>query len=245
MAFNNPSIPGHFQSAKLLFYENLNNFHFKLKNEIFQALRNYCIDKTNTGDAAYYGEIFGLNNRILDEGLFKELNVVNSHTNNFRNFIFAAARLNEFDWIKKFIHKYSAELPADMREDEINLSYAILWIYEKKIDTALKFLLKIKRKTYLHYLDTSVYKLIIFFEMEKTEECRMEIARLKDYIRKHREIPGYLKESYQRFINKFTALLKLKENPEKIALGFFLKEMDKLKYIGLGSWLYEKAAELR
>jgi hypothetical protein len=235
----------YYSRAKTLFFNNSKMFAQDIKNDILRSLRNYCIDKTNKGYSVYYEEIFILNNRILEEGLFKGGNVIDSRTNNFRNFIFAASRLEKYDWIKNFIKDYSKELPEDIREDEVNLSKAILAIYEKKFNTAFEFLAKIKRQTYLLYLDTSVYKLMVYYEIKEFEESRMEIARLKDYIRQHREIPGYLKGSYQRFIAKFTELLKLTEKMDPFLHSKFLTEMEKLKYVGMGGWLYEKATELK
>ncbi|HMT11355.1 MAG TPA: hypothetical protein PKA39_07000, partial [Ignavibacteria bacterium] len=208
-------------------------------------MRNYCNEKTNLGNSEFYGEIFELNELILDMGLFSDLNIMNSRTNHFRNFIFAASRLNKFDWIRNFISQYSGEIPEENREDEVSLSKALLCVYEKQFDTALEYLYKIKRKNYLHYMDTSVYKLIVFYEIGELEESRMEMARLRDYLRKHREIPSYFKSSYQRFLAKFTELLKLKERPDSSGAAIFTREMEKLKYIGLGGWLYEKGTELQ
>jgi len=234
----------YYSRAKTIFFNNSKMLSQEIKNDILRSLRNYCIDKTNKGYSVYYEEIFILNNRILEEGLFKGGNVIDSRTNNFRNFIFAASRLEKYDWIKEFIRNYSKELPPEIREDEVNLSGAILSIYEKKFDTALEFLARINRKSYLLYLDTSVYKLMVYYEIGEFEESRMEIARLKDYIRQHREIPGYLKLSYQKFITKFSELLKLTEKMDSFVHNKFLKEMEKLRYVGMGGWLYEKATEL-
>jgi hypothetical protein len=243
-AFKNPHNEKHYLFAKNVFLKRSGVFSKEFRNEIFQYLRNFCIEKTNLGNSEFYNEIFELNELILEQGLYSGLSSMNSRTNHFRNFIFAASRLNKYEWIKEFIKKYSTEIPPDTREDEVNLSMAILNVYEKKFDAALEYLYRIKRKNYLHYLDTSVYKLIVFYEIAEYEESRMEMARLKDYLRQHKEIPSYFKNSYQRFLTKFALLLKLSENPEPLELGMFLNEMEKLKYIGLGGWLYEKGTEL-
>ncbi|MEO8511975.1 MAG: hypothetical protein ABI543_00315 [Ignavibacteria bacterium] len=234
----------HYHQAKKIFLKNKELFAQAFKNDIYQALRDYCIDKTNKGEGKFYKEIFDLNNRIMDEGLFKGHYVVNSRTNNFRNFIFAALRLEEYEWIRKFIDIYSKELPPDMREDEINLSTGILSLYEKKYEQALGYLGKVRRKRYLQYLDTSVYKLIIFYETDDIEESYKESARLKNYMLQHSDIPAYLKGSYKRFIKKFELLLKLKGEPERTDIEMFIDEMEKIKNIGLGRWLYDKGAEL-
>ena len=234
----------HFYAAKNIFLYNKEMFTEDFKNEIYQSLRNYCIFKTNKGQSEFYKEIFDLNNMVLEEGLFKDLNVVNSQTNNFRNFIFAALRLNEYEWVKRFIDNYSVKLPDDIRGDEINLSNGILYLHEKKYDLALSSLSRVSRKKYLQYLDTSIYKLMIFYETDEIEDAYKESARLKNYILKHRDIPGYLKGSYKRFIGKFDNLLKLNQKPERTNIEYYIDEMEKIKNIGLGNWLYERSKEL-
>lgn len=199
---------------------------------------------TNLGKAEYYQEIFIINNNIIEEGLYSDFNAINTGTNNFRNFIFAALRLNKYDWVRNFIENYSNELPDEIREDEVNLNNGILKIYEKDFTTALQYLKKVNRKKYLHYLDTSVYKLIVFYETRIFEDSYLETARLKDYIRKHKEIPAYLKTGYQKFIKYFEILLKLNQKYDVSENEMFLLQMDPIKNVGLGSWLYEKGMEI-
>lgn len=231
-------------SARDMFLKNKRMFAQDFKNEVYQYLRNYCIDKTNKGEFTYYNEIFDLNNSIIGEGLFKDLNVLNSQTNNFRNFIFAALRLNKFEWVSNFIRDHSKELPGDIRDDEVNLNTGILKTYEKEFASALSYLKKVKRKRYLQYLDTSVYKLINFYETGDLESSYDETARLKNYIRKHRDIPSYLKAGYQKFIKIYENLMKLNQNYDKTENEYYLNQMEAIKNVGLGSWLYEKGKEL-
>jgi hypothetical protein len=233
-----------YYSARDMFLKNKNIFAQDFKNEVYQYLRNYCIDKTNKGEFSYYTEIFDLNNSIIDEGLFKDLNVMNSQTNNFRNFIFAALRLDKFEWVGNFIRDHSKELPDDIRDDEVNLNTGILKTYEKDFVSALSFLKKVKRKRYLQYLDTSVYKLINFYETGDLESSYAETARLKNYIRKHKDIPAYLKAGYQKFIKIYESLLKLCQNYDRTENEYYINQMEAIRNVGLGSWLYEKGKEM-
>jgi len=244
LAFKKPENEHNYFHARDLFIKNKTLYSNEFKNSIYQYLRNYCIDKTNIGESVYYREIFKLNNSIIDEGLFKDLNVVNSQTNNFRNFIFAALRLNEYSWVEKFIADHSKELPDEIRNDEINLSRGILKINEKDYGSALSYLRKVHRKRYLHYLDTSVYKLIIFYETDDIEESYRETARLKDYLRQHKDIPVYLKAGYQKFIKLFETLLKLQQKYDITGNELFIVQMEPIKNVGLGSWLYEKGMQM-
>ena len=243
-AFKEPDGSEFYFSARDMFLKNSVMFAADYKNDVYQYLRNYCIDKTNKGEFSYYKEIFELNNSIISEGLFKDLNVVNSQTNNFRNFIFAALRLNEYEWVTNFIHVHSRELPDEIRDDEVNLNTGILKVYEKDFVNALIFLKKVRRKKYLQYLDTSVYKLIIFYETTDLENSYAETARLKDYIRKHKDIPTYLKTGYQKFIKIYENLLKIKQKNERTESEYFVTQLEPIKNVGLGSWLYEKGTEL-
>jgi hypothetical protein len=244
LAFKDPKNYGNYFSAKEIFLKNKSLFSFDFKNSVYQYLRNYCIDMTNIGEAKYYEEIFNINRSIIEEGLFSDFNAVNTGTNNFRNFIFAALRLNEYKWVKSFIDKYSSELPDEIRDDEVNLNNGILKIYEKEYSAALQYLKKVNRKRYLHYLDTSVYKLIVFYETDEFEDSYLETARLKDYLRKHKEIPSYLRTGYQKFIKLFELLLKLNQKYDITENELFIVQMEPIKTVGLGSWLYEKGIEL-
>ena len=85
---------------------------------------------------------------------------------------------------------------------------------------------------------------MIFYETDEIEDAYKESARLKNYILKHRDIPGYLKGSYKRFIGKFDNLLKLNQKPERTNIEYYIDEMEKIKNIGLGNWLYERSKEL-
>ncbi len=244
LAFKKPGSSDNYFSAKELFIKHKQLFSSYFKNSVYQYLRNYCIEMTNLGKAEYYQEIFIINNNIIEEGLYSDFNAINTGTNNFRNFIFAALRLNKYDWVRNFIENYSNELPDEIREDEVNLKNGILKIYEKDFTTALQYLKKVNRKKYLHYLDTSVYKLIVFYETRIFEDSYLETARLKDYIRKHKEIPAYLKTGYQKFIKYFEILLKLNQKYDVSENEMFLLQMDPIKNVGLGSWLYEKGMEI-
>jgi hypothetical protein len=146
--------------------------------------------------------------------------------------------------VKQFIAEHAPDLPPDIREDETNISNGILLIHEKNFAAALECFSRVKRKSYLHYLDTSVYKEIIFYETDEIEECYREIARLKNYLGQHKVIPVYLKNSYKRFVRKLEQLLKLKQKPEEDDVHLFIKEMEPLKNIGMGNWLCQKSFEL-
>jgi hypothetical protein len=112
--------------------------HNNYKTMLYQILINYCIERTNMNDREYYGELFELYNRKLEDGLFQDLQVGNFPINNFRDYVFVALQLGKIDWIRGFIEKYSPELPENIRKDEINLSYGIVYYHESDNKKALE-----------------------------------------------------------------------------------------------------------
>lgn len=214
------------------------------KSLFYQLLINYCIERTNKNEPEYYKELFHLYNRKLSEGLFQDLKVGNFPINNFRDYIFVALQLGKLDWIKWFIEKYSIHLPLNVREDEINLSYGIVYYHESDHANALKFLNKVAGENYIHYMDSKYYKLRLYYETESYEEAILEIDNYKHYLRAHEEIPDTFAKPYKIFIKEYSVLLnsKLKNKPEDAAI---LAEQIKVKAkTPRRRWILNKLNEL-
>ena len=235
-----------------LYYRNSLKF-FELVSEIaddtykslfYQLLINYCIERTNKNEPEYYKELFRLYNRKLSEGLFQDLQVGNFPINNFRDYIFVALQLGKLEWIKWFIEKYSIHLPTNVRDDEINLSYGIVYYHESDHRMALEFLNKVAGDNYIHYMDSKYYKLRLYYETESYEEAILEIDNYKHYLRSHKEIPDTFAKPYKIFIKEYNVLLnsKLKSKPEEAAI---LAEQIKAKAITpRRRWILNKLNEL-
>lgn len=190
------------------------------RSMFYQLLINYCIERTNRNEPEYYTELFRLYNKKLDEGLFQDLQVGNFPINNFRDYIFVALQLGEIDWIKWFISNYSHHLPHNVRDDETNLSYGILYYHESDHINALKFLNKVAGENYIHYMDSKYYKLRLYYETESLEEAILEIDNYRHYLRSHKEIPDTFAKPYKFFIREYAGLLnaKLKNKPDEAAI---------------------------
>lgn len=190
------------------------------RSMFYQLLINYCIERTNKNEPEYYKELFRLYNKKLNEGLFQDLQVGNFPINNFRDYIFVALQLGEIEWIKWFISNYSHYLPQNVRDDEINLSYGILYYHETDHFNALKFLNRVAGENYIHYMDSKYYKLRLYYETESYEEAILEIDNYKHYLRSHKEIPDTFAKPYKIFIKEYSVLLnsKLKNRPDDAAI---------------------------
>lgn len=210
----------------------------------YQLLINYCIEKTNNNEPEYYKELFRLYNKKLNEGIIQDLKVGNFPINNFRDYIFVALQLGELEWIRSFIQKYSQYLPANVREDEINLSYGILYYNEGKHEKAIISLNKVAGENYIHYMDSKYYKMRLFYETSRYEDAILEIDNYKHYLKQHKEIPETFAKPYKMFIKEFVTLMNILLKGEKEDALIFASALRTKTQTPRRKWILRKAEEL-
>jgi hypothetical protein len=225
-----------------------NNIYDKIddtyKAMFYQMLINYCIERTNNGDYKYYNNLFELYNRKLKDGIIDDLKVGNFPVNNFRDYIFVALRLKKLDWIKWFIKNYSKELPENVREDEVNSAYGMVYYHESDYARALKYIKLVKADNYIHYTDSKNYKMRILYDTQQFEEALMELDNYKHYLRTHKEIPDSYKKTYKNFVSEYSQMLKIKFKETKEDAEMFKGELvNKPKTAGR-NWIIKKLTEI-
>ena len=242
-AYENPEEEHNYYESRKLFSEIMNFFGDESKNEFYKSMISYCIMRQNAGIKKFQYELFDLYNEKLDQGLYHEFRLKMYPINQFRDYVFIGIEINKFEWVENFINKYSKELPLDIQNDEVNLSFAKLYYKERHFNKALQNLNQIRGNNYIHYLDSSVIKLIIYYEMEKIEDSYLEIDKLRHYIRNHKEIPIIHKEPIINFLKIYQKLLKLKSRPYDEYSGYLSNIINSVKRIARKEWLLEKVLE--
>ena len=204
----------------------------------------YCTRRQNQAIKKFHYELFKLYNEKLDSGFYSDFSDKIYPVNNFRDYVFIGIEVNQFEWVVQFIKKYSYLLPDYMRDNEIKLSYARLNIAKQEYDKAFEFLMKVKPANYLHYMDTSIMKLMCQYELEMIEESYFEIDKLKHYLRNHKEIPRIHKAHVTNFIRIYNSLLKYLSKPECYDSKILLKEINNIEIVSKKEWLIEKITDL-
>jgi hypothetical protein len=210
----------------------------------YQILINYCINRTNIYDTSFNRVLFEIYTDKLNNGFDDDIRTRNYPTNNFRDYVIVGLRLKEFDWVDDFITKYGEVLPEDYKNDEINITRAMLYLAKNEYDNALRSLEKTKRKNYLHYIDTSEMKLRIFYEKNDFINAYDELTRAEKYLSSSEAIPKQRRTSYEKFFNAYKKLLRLKEkfSDDRLAKTelFLQKQPNFLRK----AWIEEKVKEL-
>lgn len=242
-AYENPEDESNYYEARKLFVELNFFFEDESKTELYKCMITYCIMRQNAGIKKFQFELFDLYNEKLNQGLYSEFHQRMYPTNIFRDYVYIGLEIGNYHWVDNFIKKYYKELPEETREDEYNLSYAKLYYQERQFNKALMNLNLIKGNNYIHYLDSSVLKLIIFFELDRLEDSFLEIDKLRHYIRNHKEIPIIHREFQLNFVKMYQRIIKLKSKPDIDYAGYLANEINSINRISRRDWLIEKVSE--
>ncbi|HMS33794.1 MAG TPA: hypothetical protein PKC91_06885 [Ignavibacteria bacterium] len=243
-AFENENEVTYYTKAHKIFKRLFGELKDSYKVKIFNHMINFCIRKLNLGFKEFRNDLFELYNEKLEQKLISDLKSTAYLFNYFREYVYIGLSLYKYEWVEKFIEKYSDELPEEMREDETSLSYAKLNLAKGKFERSLKYLENIKPTYYLLYIDSSLIRLCNHYELENYEEAYFELDRLKHYLRNHKEIPAVHRITIANFVKTYQKLLKYVTNPANDESGFILNEIESMKLVGKKDWLIKKIIEL-
>lgn len=244
-AFENTGNENYYFKAHGIFSDLSEELKDDYKVKVFNLLINYCIQKQNEGNTRYQNELFILYNEKLNQDLISDLKENKYLFNGFRDYVYIGLALKEYKWVENFIKQYSDLLPDEIRKDETNLSYAKLNFAKRNYDLSLSNLENINANNYLLYLDSSLIRLIIYFELGKYDEAYPEIDKHKKYIRNHKEIPkGRLNYSVN-FLKVYQKLLKLASEPDMKDSDILKKELGEIDYFDNREWIVKKIKELK
>ncbi|HMS33797.1 MAG TPA: hypothetical protein PKC91_06900 [Ignavibacteria bacterium] len=244
-AFVNPENEEFYFLSHKIFTQLSAELDDKYKINIFNLLTYFCMRKQNEGNKKFRVELFELYKEKLSQGLFSDLQNPIYLFNNFRDYVFIGLALKKYKWVEDFIYNYSRELPADIREDEMKLSYAKLYIAHSQYEKSLINLENIKTTNYLLYLDSSTLKLCSYYQLERYEDAFLELDKLKHYIRNHNEIPLVHKQPTMNFLKIYQKLLNIILQPEKNDIGYLEKEIHTFNQLSKKDWILEKISELK
>ncbi len=242
-AFLNQEDDQYYHEMRKVFKQTKDSLSNELKTNIYKCVINYCIIRQNSGSRKFQKELFDIYNEKLDQGLYSDFSELIYPVNTFRDYVLIGLELKKYKWVDDFIKKYSVELPAEIRNEEVNLSYAKLNFNEGRFDKCLDYLSQMRGLNYLHYLDTSVLKMCCLYELDKIEDCYYETDKFKHYIKNHREIPGIHKEPNLNFVKIYQKLIANKSRLSKTDLGFLEKKILSMVFISKGLWLLDKIRE--
>jgi hypothetical protein len=232
-----------------------NSYYFRLKElvtehaSLFGVAENYVLwnilltrsQLSKMGNA----EVFSIHKYMVKNGVYKISEKENFHIVLFRNIVIVASSLGEYEWLGKFIEKYSGELQDNHRENMKLYSLAYLHYAKSEFDKALEHILKVKYNLFLFKLDLRILQLKTYYELEYYEEALSLAASSLSYISSATDLSPVIKTHIGNFIKCVRDLIKYKtdtklrtEGPEELR-----KKISGNLYSNLMEWYLRKLDE--
>ena len=207
----------------------------------YMALINFGIRKAHSGEAKYYSEIGEFYDKMLEKGVLTDGGYLQYYY--FINIVTNRIRMKNFEIAEKFIEEYSGRLHPDDKDDVVNFCYARLSFYRGRFETALGYLARINLQQTHIKLEVKNYLLMIYYELNMTEEAYYIIDSYRHYIKRNETASDFVMNTNRNFLEIYSKLLRSRLSPDKNEIDFLLMETEKLETINK-EWLIRKANEI-
>ena len=231
----------YYKELKSLISEYIHMFPPEEMREIYYTAISYCIDKVNKGNLNFQNETFF----IYKEALLKNVLLIDNYLSpsDFRNIVFFALRVSEFDWAENFIENYSKHLEEKSRDNAVYFSMARLDFYRKNYWKVIEHLQKVNYEDVWYNLGARTLMISTYYELDEYDALDSLLLSFRMYIDREKSLTKDRKQSYINLI-KFTKKI-IQINPkDKEKLLFLKNEISKTKNVVVKPWLLEKIAEL-
>lgn len=192
-------------------------------------------------------ELFGMQRHMVENGIYRLSENENFHIVLYRNILIVASALGEYEWLEKFIEKYSGELHENHRENMKEYSLAYLDYTKSDYGSALEHILKVKYNLFLFKLDLRILQLKTYYELGYYEEGLSLVSSSLEYIRNAKDLSPIIRTHIGDFFRCVRMLINSRTNPA--GSGEVLDEIKRKAsvnlYTNLAEWLKRKAGEER
>ena len=237
-----------------IYFSKLKDYSFKdferlsqtEKSSLFYYLIDYCIYKMEMGEDTFLRESFNLYSEALEKQIFQTGNDKDIGLMFFRNFVTIGLAAKENDYIERFINEYGDKIKGAVKNEVLELSYAMLYYEKKEFDKALECLSRISNAIPLFRLATKYILLKIYYDTGQYESFFSLIDTYRHYLKNDKIIPEHTVEAHTILLNYASRLTKLKSAGNEEDLFILKKEINENMSLDFRHrfWLLEKATEL-
>lgn len=176
----------------------------ELKDVYILAI-NYCIKKINTGNNAYYNEIFLIYKSGLDNKIFEENGKISPYT--FKNIVSIAIGIEEYNWLAVFLEEYENKILGEFAKDFYIYSLARYYFALKKYNEAMDLLQEVDIKETFTGLDTRILIIKVYYELKEFDLIDYTINNFKQQLQR-KNLQTYHQETYKNFIKWMQKIIK-------------------------------------
>jgi hypothetical protein len=256
-----PVIAIYYYQLKAALDENNTSYFFELKKladkygymfgkvyeaNIYVGLFNYSTIKADAGYTKFNKIRFDILKKMFSKKLCHENGLKGRYVipGQFSWMVLSASELGKFKYAESFIDTYKNKLYPPLKRGTLEISYAVLNLYEKNYDKALKHLSGLNYENFFDKMKVKALTLMIYYEQGLTEESFSLIDTFKHFLSSYKLLSTYTKERYSSFVRIVNKLIKIKNGKANITPEELKIEMRKIRPVVHRLWLEEKIGEL-
>ena len=244
MSILNPEDESNISNFKKLLNEHIESFDWLEKRNFYYILVSACTLMLEKGAMKYKSELLDAYEKMLDHGIYSDYEGGHFSAKLFRNIVAAASLAEEYDWLERFIDKYSCELSESERNNIFNLSMALLNFARGEYGKTLESIMNVNIELVQFKIDVRYLTVKTFYELNYYEQLLSSIDAFRHFLYSDKFISERVADVYTNFCNLAGRLAKMKYDDNTDNLPIIIKEIEQLENKATSEWLMKKAKEL-
>ena len=164
---------------------------------------------------------------------------------NYRNVLYTALKVKEYEWLEEFINDCSPMLHPDNRESMKNFSLARLEFERDNFEKALEYASKIQYDSFTYKLDVKNLLLLTYYELELFDQAESLIQTYRHYVKHNKDFSRAYMVKFKNFIDIYSGLFKARSTGNTKDLDLLLKKAESLDILPSSAWFKAKIKELQ
>lgn len=242
MLFIMPEDEQNFYDLKDLIREHEKKIDKNTISDLYINLENYCHRKVRSGNLKFQRESQDIYILELQSGVYL---IHGSMPNSFfTSCVVGGCRLKEFEWVEKFIEKYSRELEESSRDSFYNYGLSYLNNDLANYEKALEYLAKVKFDEQYLKMDVRLLQCMIYYNLVWNLPLQSLLDTFKKTIQNNKYITEGRKLLYIKFIKYLNQMNNHRFKEDKRSCAIMLDELEREEYFPYKTWLIDETKKI-
>ncbi len=227
----------------------LDGFSHEESQSIYNYLLHFCVERINQGNLQFLNELFLIYQKQLEKGLLFEEGYLSEW--HYKNIVTTGLRLNETDWVGKFIEKYKCKLAPEATENAYTYNKAAYYYEIGEYEKVMKLLQRVEYSDIRYSLGAKALLLRTYYDLDVFDSFLSLAESFKQYLHRNKTISDYRRKGFSNLIRFARRAFQIKTDlgfisTEKLfkELKRLKKDVDKAETIFNQSWLDAKIKEM-
>ena len=193
-----PEQAGHYDRLLAVLDRHRDRFLPAEARAMYKYAQNYCIRHVNQGSQPWLEALFQLYRHLLDRQLIFHDGLL-AHTD-YKNIATAGLRLQAYDWVRDFIHRYREQVPPPYGEPAFRYTLAACYFEEGDAGTALRLLQEAEPADVHYQLSFRHLQAKIYYQQGDFEALFYQLDAFRRFLTRSRALGTPTRRSHAQFV---------------------------------------------